>query len=133
MFSTKEYGRCKVAHVYIVGNEVLMDIYTSMDKFIEGETITYNDKLGCYTMTPKNNDKIVITTHIVDTKDNFIKKAKAYGKRYGFHCYKAIYAEVLVANVLGGRHNKPNTPHGKGDVVTKYTRYEVKFGLCVTL
>lgn len=128
----KAYKNNKVAHVYTLKDKVFMDIYDSMKMFVENATIRYNDTLGCYTAKINGNGNAV-KTYMVGDKAEFLKAAKAYGRKYHHHCYRAIYAEVAAAKVLEGRHNTPNTPHGRGDVVTKYARYEVKFGSEVTL
>ena len=94
-------------------------------------SVKYNDVLNCYTAKVSTSiDNNCIELCDVDT---FMRQARLYKARYNVRCYKAIYAEIVACNYFGGRHNKYNTEHSKGDFIANRKRYEVKFGNEVTI
>lgn len=134
--SIKEYGNNKVIHIFLDGENVVYQIYDSMLEFylFGTSSMKYSKKMKCFIAKTKTNTSSVLhNTNTLCKTTEFLRKARIYKNRYKHNCYKALYAEIAIANKLNGRHNKVNTKHGKGDVVVNGIRYEVKFGNEVTI
>ena len=125
-----EYKDNKVVHVYDTGSVVIMSIYDNMKQFIDLSMINYRETGSFYSV--KVYEPIVINEILMSSKE-FKRLSESYYRRTRARAYKAIYAEIIVARTLHGKHNNPYAVHSMGDVVANGIRYEVKFGTEITL
>lgn len=125
-----EYKDNKVAQVWDNGHTVILSIYDNMEEFINLSMIDYRETGSFYSV--KVEEPLVINKVLMTSKE-FKRLSENYYRRTKARAYKAIYAEIIVAKALHGKHNNPYAVHGMGDVVANGIRYEVKYGKEITL
>ena len=123
------YKDNKIAYLWDDGENINLIVCDTMSDFLSLYGHHYRDRFMFYTAgiyAPMFADIVVMPSK------EFNRKAEDYYRKTKKRAYRALYAEIVAAKALNGRHITPAAPHGLGDIIANGERYEVKFGPEIT-